>query len=277
VSAALTRRAVTGALALAALASALARAAPRAVPWRHWRASDESSTGRIDHSAWDGFLARYRVPGRDGIARLGYGRVLPADREALSVYIDALGGLPITLYRRAEQLPYWINLYNALTVRLVLEHYPVASILDIGPRRGHGPWRKKLIHIEGEEVSLDDIEHRILRPFWHDPRIHYALCLAALGSPDLAPHAFTAATTEAMLDAAARGYVNNPRGVRILHGRLFVSSLYVWYKADFGDSDRAVIAHLERYAQPALAAVLAQETRIAGDSFDWSLNDEKGV
>ena len=272
---AFTRRAVLGALALAALSPSLARAAPRIVPWLHWRASDESSTTRIDHSAWDAFLARYRIAGADGIARVRYGRVLPSDREALSVYIDALGGLPITMYCRAEQFPYWINLYNALAVRLVLEHYPVASILDIGPHQGRGPWHKKLIHIEGEEVGLDDIEHRILRPFWHDPRLHYALCLAALGSPDLPAHAFTAPGTEAMLNAAAGNFVNHPRGTRIEHGRLFVSSLYVRYKADFGGSDRAVIAHLRRYARPALAQALAHETRIAGDSFDWSLNDAK--
>lgn len=274
-SVAFTRRAVLGALALAGLSPSLARAAPRAVPWLHWRASDESSTTRIDHSAWDAFLAHYRIAGPDGIARVRYGRVLPLDREALSVYIDTLGGLPITMYCRAEQLPYWINLYNALTLRLVLEHYPVASILDIGPRRGRGPWHKKLIHIEGEEVGLADIEHRILRPFWHDPRLHYALCLAALGSPDLPPRAFTAPGAEAMLDAAARAFVNHPRGARIEHGRLFVSSLYVRYRADFGGSDRAVIGHLRRYARPALARALAHETGIAGDSFDWSLNDAK--
>jgi hypothetical protein len=272
----ITRRAALGALLLSALVPSLARAAPRAEPWPHWRASDESSTLTIDHSAWDAFLAHYLVSdSADGISRVAYRRVLPEHREALSLYIAALGGLPITGYRRAEQLPYWINLYNALTVRTVLEHYPVDTILDIGPKRGSGPWRRKLIHIEGEEVSLDDIEHRILRPFWRDPRLHYALCLAALGSPDLAPRAFKAATADAMLEAAARAYVNSARGARLERDRLFVSSIYVWYKADFGGSDRDVIQHLKRYAKPQLAAALARQTRIAGDSFDWSLNDAK--
>jgi hypothetical protein len=272
----ITRRAALGALLLPALAPSLARAAPRAEPWPHWRASDESSPLTIDHSAWEAFLAKYLVAeSADGISRVAYRRVLPEDREALSLYIALLGGLPITAYRRAEQLAYWINLYNALTVRTVLEHYPVDSILDIGPKRSSGPWRQKLIHIEGEEVSLDDIEHRILRPFWRDPRLHYGLCLAALGSPDLAPRAFRAATAEAMLDAAARAYVNSPRGARLERDRLFVSSIYVWYKADFGGSDRDVIQHLKRYAKPKLAEALARQTRIAGDSFDWSLNDAK--
>jgi hypothetical protein len=262
---------------LAALAPGIARAAPRAVPWPHWRASDETSTAVIDHSAWDAFLARYLVPGKDGITRVAYRRVLPSDREALSVYIAALGGLPITAYRRAEQLAYWFNLYNALTVRTVLEHYPVSSIIDIRFGRERGPWRRKLIHIEGEGVGLDDIEHRILRPFWRDPRLHYALTLAALGSPELQPRAFTAATADAVLDAAARAFVNHPRGARVEQGRLIVSSLYVWYKADFGNGDRGVIAHLRRYAAPPLAQALARQTRIAADEYDWSLNDAKGI
>jgi hypothetical protein len=272
----LGRRALLGGLVIASLAPCTACAAPQPDPWPHWQPSDEGARSRIDHAAWDGFLARYVVPGGDGINRVAYRQVTSADRESLSLYIDALGGLPITSYRRAEQLAYWINLYNALTMRTVLEHYPVASILDINISPGplsRGPWRKKLIHIEGEEVSLDDIEHRILRPFWHDPNLHYALNCASLGCPNLQPRAFTAAMTGAMLDEAARAYVNHPRGARITRGRLDVSSLYVWYKPDFGGTDAGVIAHLRHYADPALAQSLAGITAIASDQYDWSLND----
>jgi hypothetical protein len=277
VSQGISRRAAAGGLALLALMPRLAAAAPRARPWPHWRASDETSTETVDHSAWDAFLARYVVPGKDGIARIAYRRVLPEDREALQLYVATLAGLPITAYRRAEQRPYWINLYNALTLRTVLAHYPVDSILEIGRKRGRGPWGEKLLQIEGEEVSLDDIENRILRPFWRDPRLHYALSFAALGAPNLARRAFTAATTDAMLVAGARRFVNDPRGARIREGRLFVSSIYVWYEADFGGSDRGVIAHLRRYAKPPLAAALIHQTKIAGHGFDWSLNDARGI
>lgn len=274
----LNRRAVLGGLALMAALPGTACAAPRPNPWPRWRASDETARTTIDHTPWDGFLAHYLVAGADGINRLAYGRVLPDDREALGIYVAALAGLPITSYRRIEQRAYWINLYNALTVRVVLDHYPVASILDINIAPGllsRGPWGKKLVHIEGEPVSLDDIEHRILRPFWHDPRLHYALNCASLGCPNLQPHAFTAAGTDAVLDRAARAYVNHPRGARIVDGRLYVSSLYVWYKPDFGGSDRGVIAHLRRYAEPPLRKALALQASIAGDSYDWSLNDAK--
>jgi hypothetical protein len=272
----LDRRSVIGGLALAAIAPA-ACAAPAPDPWRRWAASDETQRRRVDVAAWNDFLARYVVAGDDGINRVAYGRVLPADHEALSLQIAALAGLPITSYRRAEQQAYWINLYNALTVRVVLDHYPVASIRDIklGGLLSFGPWSGKLLHIEGEEVSLDDIEHRILRPFWHDPRLHYALNCASLGCPNLAARAYEAATMERALDAAARGYVNHPRGARVEGGELFVSSIYRWYAADFGGSDAAIIAHLRRYAAPPLAQALAPITAIAGDRYDWSLNDAK--
>jgi hypothetical protein len=272
----LNRRSLIGGLTLAAIAPC-ACAAPAPDPWRRWAVSDETQRRRIDFAAWNDFLARYLVAGDDGINRIAYGQVLPPDHEALSLQIDALAGMPITSYRRAEQQAYWINLYNALTVRVVLDHYPVASIRDIKLRGpfSFGPWGKKLLHIEGEEVSLDDIEHRILRPFWHDPRLHYALNCASLGCPNLARYAYTAAAMEGALDAAARGYVNHPRGARVEGGELFVSSIYRWYAADFGGSDAAIVAHLRRYAAPPLAKALAPITTIAGDQYDWSLNDAK--
>ncbi len=92
--------------------------------------------------------------------------------------------------RRAEQFPFWINLYNALTVKVVLDHYPVEIIRDIDISPGlfaDGPWGKKLVTVEGEALSLDDIEHRILRPIWKDPRLHYVLNCAALGVPIFSP------------------------------------------------------------------------------------------
>ena len=275
----ITRRAVLGGL-LSAAAPSAASAAPHPNPWPRWQASDETASASIDHASWDRFLAHHVVAGEDGINRVAYRRVLPEERDALSLYLAALAGLPVTAYRRAEQLAYWINLYNALTVRVVLDHYPVATIRDIALSPGllsRGPWRKKFTRVEGEEVSLDDIEHRILRPFWRDPRLHYAVNCAAIGCPNLQPGAFTAAAAESMLDEGARAYVNHPRGARILDGRLHVSSIYAWYQEDFGGNDAGVIAHLRRYAAPPLAQALASQTRIGGDSYDWTLNDASAL
>ena len=216
------------------------------------------------------------MPGADGVARFAYGRVGAADRAALAAYLDALAAVPISRYARAEQFAYWVNLYNGLTVKVEFDHYPVASIrdIDISPGLfGDGPWDAELARVEGEPVSLNDIEHRILRPIWRDPRVHYAVNCASIGCPDLAAEAFTAANTDALLEAGARAYVNSPRGARAEDGRLTVSSIYVWFEEDFGGSDRSVIDHLRRYADPPLAAALQGRRTLDGHAYDWSLND----
>ncbi len=208
--------------------------------------------------------------------RVAYARVTAADRKALADYVARLAAVSISTYNRDEQLGYWINLYNALTVKLVLDHYPVASIRDIDISPGwfsNGPWGKKLLVIEGEAVSLSDIEHRILRPIWRDPRIHYAVSCSSIGCPNLGPEAFMANNAEARFTAGARAYVNHPRGARIESGRLVVSSLYVWFSEDFGGTDEGVIAHLKRYAEPDLLSGLARFERIDDFAYDWSLND----
>ena len=95
-------------------------------------------------------------------------------------------------------------------------------------------WKKKLLTIEGEEVSLNDIEHRILRPIWRDPRIHYAVNCASIGCPNLVSTPFTAENTEALLDQGARNYINHPRAVNISSkGKVTVSSIYSWFESDF--------------------------------------------
>ena len=163
-----------------------ARAAPPAELWAKWQARDDQSSAMIDHSAWNRFLHSYVQIGTDGIARIPYARVAASDRGALSADLARLSSLPISRYSRREQFAFWVDLYNALTVQVVLDHYPVSSIRDLSISPGlfsFGPWGKKLIAVEGEALSLDDIEHRILRPIWRDPRIHYAVNCAALGCP----------------------------------------------------------------------------------------------
>ena len=192
-----------------------------------------------------------------------------------SIPLSAVSRLEIGAYRRDEQFAYWVNLYNALTVKVVLDHYPVDSILDIGISHGlfaFGPWGKKLISIDGDDLSLDDIEHRILRPIWRDPRIHYAVNCASIGCPNLMRRAFTGKTAEAMLTQAARDYINHPRGAEVRDGRLYASSLYEWYQVDFGDSDAAVIQHLKQFANPELARLLETVSYIYDDDYDWTLN-----
>jgi hypothetical protein len=253
-------------------------AAPKSERWPRWEAQDSASTARIDHGAWDGLLARHLVEGADGINRFRYGRVAGADKAALDGYVAMLAAQGVTKLARAEQRALWTNLYNALTVKVVVEAYPVASIRDIRISPGlfaSGPWGKKLVRVEDEMLSLDDIEHRILRPIWNDPRTHYAVNCASIGCPNLQKRAYTAANMEQLLDAGARSFVNHARGAEVVDGKLTASSIYVWFKSDFGGSDAGVIAHLRRHARPELAQALAGIGRIAGDRYDWTLNDAK--
>lgn len=251
--------------------------APKSDLWERWTAHSPAATVSIEHGEWDAFLAGNLVEHSDGVNRIAYAKVSDADRRRLKGYLAALSAVPISDFSRSEQRAYWINLYNALTVDVVLDHYPVDSIRDISISPGFfslGPWGKKLIRIEGEEVSLDDIEHRILRPIWKDPRIHYAVNCASLGCPKLLPRAFTAANTEALLEEGARDFINSDHGARFdSDERLTASSIYDWFQEDFGGDEAGVIAHLRIYAQPALAAKLEGVTDVYDFDYDWTLND----
>lgn len=249
--------------------------APRAELWPRWKAHDPRANAIIDHGAWTRILAKYVRPGGDGVARVAYRQIDGQDRAALADYLRRLQAVPIAGHGRSEQLAYWINLYNALTVDVVLRHYPVASILDIDLTPGllsRGPWDAKLVVVAGASLSLNDIEHRIVRPIWRDPRIHYALNCAAVGCPDLAPAAYTGATVEHMLDAAARAYIGHARGVTVGAEGLTLSKIYAWYAEDFGGR-AGLVDHLARYAPSNLAPRLAA-TPVAAYIYDWALSEQ---
>jgi hypothetical protein len=256
-----------------------ADAAPKAVLWERWTAHDPGANIGIDHGAWGLFLRRYLKIGSDGVNRIAYGEVTPEDAAALQRYIANLAATPISSYARPEQMAYWLNLYNALTVQVILDHYPVESIRDIDISPGFfsdGPWGKKLLTIEGESVSLDDIEHQILRPIWRDPRIHYGVNCASIGCPNLQPVPFEVDQLDRQLDQAAIDFVNHERGVDIRDGRARTSSIYAWFEEDFGGNDEGVIAHLKAFAEPNLAMKLEEIDRLAGHDYDWRLNDAMG-
>jgi len=223
-----------------------------------------------DHGQWDAILARHLRLGRDGIARFDYAAV---DPNALRGYLERLTATDPTALPRDAAFAYWVNLYNALTVHVVVGAWPVGSIREIGGSfLAPGPWREPLVTVAGRRLSLDEIEHGILRPVWRDPRVHYAVNCASLGCPNLAPRAFASDRLEPMLDDAARAYINHPRGARVKAGRLEVSSIYRWFREDFGGTDAAVIAHLKSHADPPLSAQLDGISRIGSDSYDWRIN-----
>ena len=264
-------------MALALLVAQTAGAAPKADLWPRWEKNDPANKQKIDHSAWDAFLKKYIVaPHPSGINRVNYATVAPEDRTALANYVKSLESVAVSGYSRGEQRAYWINLYNAKTVELILTRFPVKSIRDINISPGlfsSGPWGAKLMTVEGEKLALDDIEHRILRPIWKDNRIHYAVNCASLGCPNLQPAAFTAENTESLLERGAREYVNHRRGVSLQSGKLKVSSLYVWFQEDFGGSAEGLMEHWAKYAGKTLADALLSYSGGLEHDYDWRLND----
>lgn len=265
-------------LILMVLGLSPANAAPSPDVWPRWQTHAADDTQVVDYSLWNKLLDTYLVTNHpSGINRFRYGDVSPVDRQNLADFLGYLQQVKVSSLNPNEQKAYWVNLYNALTVKVILDHYPVKSIMDIDISPGvfsNGPWDAKLLTIEGEKVSLNDIEHRILRPIFRDNRLHYALNCASLGCPNLQPAAFTAANTEQLLEAGARAYVNSSRGARIDKGSLRVSSIYTWFQVDFGGSDEGVVKHLLQYAAGGLADALRTYNNGLHDDYDWNLNEE---
>lgn len=249
--------------------------APEADLWPRWQTHAVSSAETLDFSEWSGWLSRFVKPSKLG-NRVAYNKVTKVDRQSLAKIIERMADTGISKYNRDEQLAYWINLYNALMVQVVLNHYPVKSPRDIDISPGwfsDGPWGLDIVQVEGQRLSLDDIEHRIIRPIWQDPRVHYAVNCAAISCPDLRTEAYTGPAIDAQLDDQARVYINDPRGVSIEHNKVTVSKIYDWYIDDFGGTESAVMSHLIKYAEPRLAAQLARIGKISDVAYNWALND----
>ena len=232
-------------------------------------------TGDFDHSAFDAILERHVKPDGEGYNRFDYKAAL-ADRAALAVYLEAMQAAKPSTFGRDAAHAYWINLYNAKTLDVVLEAYPVTSIRRINLGGGFfsiGPWKKDILEVEGRRLSLDDVEHRIVRAIFEDPMSHYGLNCASYSCPNLMDRAYTAANTDALLERSAREYVNHPRGVRVRDGRITASKIYKWYADDFGGAD-ALKGHWTRFAEPALAKAIEGAT-LGSYLYDWDLNEPK--
>ncbi|WP_419861144.1 DUF547 domain-containing protein [Candidatus Palauibacter sp.] len=243
-----------------------------------WDDHDPANPARLDHGEWQALLDAYLITDDpSGVHLVDYGklRANAADRARLVGYIDGLQRLDPREYAKDVQMAYWINLYNAVTLRVVVDEYPVESIKDIheGLIPGTGPWRDIHAMVAGHPLTLDNIEHDILRPIWRDSRIHYGVNCASIGCPNLAPEAYTAENLERLLDQAARDYVNHPRGVTLRDETSgVVSSIYFWYREDFGDSEAGVLEHLRKYAEGDLAEQLRDFGGSLDHEYDWSLN-----
>ena len=238
---------------------------------------DPKSKVTVDHSAWSKLLKKHAHAGEDGLNRFDYAGLNKDGRGDLKKYLGQLQAVKPAKLNRDEQFAFWTNLYNAKTVDIIAEHYPVDSIRDIRLTSFifPGPWREEVVKVDGVDLSLDDIEHRIMRPIWRDPRIHYVVNCAAVGCPNLQLEAYTSADLETMMERAAREYINSPRGVRFDGKDIIVSSLFDWYADDYGGSTSRILAHIRKYADPVLNDRLAGATSISDYEYDWALNDKK--
>ena len=225
------------------------------------------------HQAWNELLGTYVVEGADGVNRFDYGglKANTADAAKLDAYLESFSSFDVETLDENEQFAAYSNIYNALTVQYIVGRYPTKSI-----RSGYivGPWKRVFTQINGEKLSLDAIEHEILRVEWDDPRVHYAVNCAAYSCPNLQTQAWFGETLDEDLNRAARAYVNDPRGVTIRpNGTLQVSTIYKWFREDFGGSNEGVIDHLLEFAEPELATQIEAKRRITKHEYDWDLND----
>ena len=238
-----------------------------------------SSPAKVDHASWDKLLKSYVKPAENGLNRVDYRRFKAEGHGQLKAYVRSLEAVDVAKLGRAEQFAFWANLYNAKTIDIVLDRYPVASIRDINLGGGlfaavvGGPWKAKVVTVNGQALSLDEIEHTILRGLFKDHRVHFAVNCASVGCPNLGIDALTGVRLDELLESGGRAFVNTPRGVKLENGKLKVSKIFDWFKADFGGSDQTVLAHIRRYADPDLKTRLEGVTRIDDTFYDWSLND----
>jgi hypothetical protein len=235
------------------------------------------SSAPIDHGPFDTVLKTHVKPHADGVNRLDFASLKRDVHQTIKAYVTRLEAADPALLSRNDQIAYWINLYNAKTIDIVLSRYPVGSIMAISlpdetgaPR--DGPWSAPLLQVSGMRLSLDDIERKILGVHHGDFRVHYALNCLSIGCPNLRPAAYSGAKLEAELDEAAADFVNHPRGISIEPGKVSASSIYEWYGAQLGGFD-GVMAHMKKYARPELAARLGDVRQINFYGYDWALID----
>ena len=208
------------------------------------------------HVAWNTLLQQHVSP----TGTVDY-RGFQADEKKLDEYLATLAAkTPADDWSRDESLAYWINAYNAYTIKLILDNYPLKSIRDIDQ-----PWEKKWIALGGKTYSLNNIEHDIIRPTFREPRIHFALVCAAQSCPPLADQAFTAQNLDQLLDQRARSFINDEQYNVTQEAVVRISPLFDWYGDDFGD----VTAYLNEY----LPTDIPASKELTYLEYDWSLNE----
>ena len=220
------------------------------------------------------FSAMLKTHVRDG--RVDYAGI---DRDArFEQYLSFLATTnPDTLSTSNEQLAFWINAYNAYTIKLIIDRMPLESIRDIslGLPILFGPWSIDVARVGGEVFTLNHIEHDVLREEFHDPRIHFVLVCASVGCPDIRLEAYEGALLEGQLEEETRRFIMDPEKNRFdrANRRVYLSRIFDWYESDFDEYGGGVWLFLTQYVTPDIADLLR-----SGDydleylPYDWGLN-----
>jgi hypothetical protein len=218
-------------------------------------------------------------------------RALKADPLALNRYLADLAAVSEQEFRtwsRPQRLSFLFNLYNAATLKLIVDHYPVKSIQDIRSWL-RGPWDQKVVRLFGDRISLNMLEHGILRKEYDEPRLHLALVCAAKSCPPLLREAYVAETLDGQLDERSRNFLASPAGMKIdqVARKVHFSALFKWYGDDFvgkytprtgfpglNRTERAVANFCARYVSPEMREFLEAGGYDVGYlDYDWSLNE----
>lgn len=226
----------------------------------------QAASSVVDHHLYAALLAQYVHDGE-----VDY-RGLKQQEARLDRYLDYLAGIDPDGLAEKERFAFYANAYNAWTLKLILEHYPgIESIKDAGSI-WQSPWKKKIARINGDLLTLDEIEHDILRPRFQDPRVHFAVNCASKGCPPLFGVPFNGRDLDHQLDLVTRSFINDPTRYRIDGNTLYVSRIFKWFGEDFNNDP---IAFFRQYAEGDLQSLLkarSQDLRVEFLDYDWSLN-----
>ena len=231
---------------------------------------NSSDAAAPSHAAWDALLKKW-VDDKGMVNYKGFKQ----DRKQLQAYLRTLETHPPDekKWSRDEQLAYWINAYNAYTIDLVLQHYPIKSIKDVKPGPlipfVNSPWDIKFINIGGKELDLNNIEHSIIRPKFKEPRIHFALVCAAYSCPELRQEAYVAERLDAQLADQARSFLRDPAQNSVRADKLELSKILDWYSGDFTEG-RTLQEAVSTYS----GIPVNKNARITYRDYNWKLNEQ---
>ena len=219
----------------------------------------------IDNSIYASLLKKYVTD-----ARVNYNG-LKNDEKKLDRYLNLMSSTDVKSLSRNDQYAFYINAYNAFTLKLILTRYPgINSIKEIGGFFSN-PWKKKFISLQGKTVNLDYIEHQVLRPQFKDPRVHFAINCASKSCPSLRNEPYEADQIEKQLDEQARAFINDKKHNYYKEGYLYLSKIFDWFKDDFNDNP---LLFIKQYADGDLKEKLRNESDIKINylEYNWSLN-----